>query len=112
MSQSTSYLKYLKYKSKYMQLKQELEGGRAKAIIIGVKPEAGVISLLAGALLTEANINNPNFDWKTKVSENMVYGLTKENVQWIKQFGGKIMWRELKNMTQRERENTIHAAFA
>ena len=27
MSQSTSYLKYLKYKAKYMQLKLELEGG-------------------------------------------------------------------------------------
>ena len=26
MSQSTSYLKYLKYKTKYMQLKKELEG--------------------------------------------------------------------------------------
>ena len=30
MSQSTSYLKYLKYKAKYMQLKKELEGGGLK----------------------------------------------------------------------------------
>jgi len=27
MSESTSYLKYLKYKAKYLQLKHELEGG-------------------------------------------------------------------------------------
>jgi len=27
MSQSTSYLKYLKYKAKYLELKQALEGG-------------------------------------------------------------------------------------
>ena len=89
MSQSTSYLKYLKYKAKYMQLKLELEGG------------ADTVT----QLWNESLKNQLNTNWTGEKLKNLVHGSSA-----LRRFTQPFVAPFLKYATGKEIQDNIQTA--